>query len=105
MAVADALETAAVGIDGGEALGHVGPLESGGDPLREIAPSTAEPVARLDEVEEERAQVDLGERVPELPQGAGLVAGGNGDEMRLEEAEGLRPRGRRLPRESAGDGR
>src|SRR6266511_4621762 len=99
MAVANALETAAIGIDGGEALGHVRAVEGCGDPLGEVAPATAESVARLDEMEKQRAQVDLGQGVPELLQSAGLVTRGYGDQMSLEEAEGLYARRRWSGRE------
>src|SRR5215813_109140 len=92
MPIADALEAAPVGHDAPEALGDLGKLEGGGDPLREVTATASESVTRLDQVIEDRAHVGLGESVAELAEGTGSMPRRDGDEMRLEEPERLDPR-------------
>src|SRR5262245_29980891 len=94
MPVGYAREAPAVGHDAPETLGDLGQLKGGRDPLREIAATAPEPVTRLDQVIEDRAHVNLGERVAELAEGTGSMPRRDGDEMRLEEAKRLDPRAR-----------
>src|SRR5215470_6923242 len=91
MPVADALEAPAVRDDGAEPLGDLGQFERGGDPLREVSAAAPEAIARLDEVVEERAHVDLGEGIAELTEGARSMPGGDGHQVSLEEPERLDP--------------
>src|SRR5262249_60189014 len=91
MPIADALEAAPVGHDAPEALGDLGKLEGGGDPLREVTATASESVTRLDQVIEDRAHVGLGESVAELAEGTGSMPRRDGDGMRLEEPERLGP--------------
>src|SRR5215475_3382044 len=91
MPIADALEAPAVGDDGAEPLGDLGQFEGGGDPLGEVSATAPEAIARLDEMVEERAHVDLGEGVAELTEGARVMPRGDGYQVSLEEPERLDP--------------
>src|SRR5262250_2209577 len=91
MPIADALEAPAVGDDGAEPLRDLGQFEGGGNPLREVSAAAPETIARLDEMVEERAHVDLGEGVAELTECARLMSRGDGHQVSLEEPERLDP--------------
>ncbi len=77
MPLPDPLQRAGIGIDVAEALGQLVAAEGRVHPFGEIAAPAPEPVTRLDDVEEDGAHVDPGERVAELPERPRLVSGRN----------------------------
>src|SRR5262249_58227687 len=84
-----------VGVGFRDATGQLGQPEAFLEPCREVVAPAAEPEPRLDEVEVERALVDLEQGVTELLERLHLGPRRDLDDPRLDEVEGLPGQGHR----------